>query len=120
MPVVVKASYFPNWQASGADGPWRVTPNEMVVIPTSKHVSLHYGTTPVDYLANAATLLGIAGLGVLWWFGRRRSPDGDNDALTPPPAEEAMTSPSGVTEAEADWLQGTSRRLHARHVILGP
>ena len=31
VPVVVKSSYFPNWKASGADGPWRVTPNEMVV-----------------------------------------------------------------------------------------
>src|SRR5206468_6918252 len=33
-PVLVKASYFPNWQASGAKGPYRVTPNQMVVIPT--------------------------------------------------------------------------------------
>ncbi|MGH9281660.1 MAG: hypothetical protein ACRD0S_01850, partial [Acidimicrobiales bacterium] len=31
-PVLVKASYFPNWEASGAEGPWRVTPNLMVVI----------------------------------------------------------------------------------------
>ena len=26
-PVLVKVSYFPNWHANGADGPWRVTPN---------------------------------------------------------------------------------------------
>jgi hypothetical protein len=58
-PVIVKTSYFPNWQASGARGPWRVTPNLMVVIPTSSHVSLHYGFTPVD---NAGRLLTIAGL----------------------------------------------------------
>ena len=50
VPVLVKASYFPNWQASGAKGPYRVTPNLMVVVPTSKHVSLHYGYTPVDAL----------------------------------------------------------------------
>ena len=64
VPVLVKASYFPNWQASGAEGPWRVAPNLMVVIPTSEHVSLHYGRTPVDLIAAFLTLLGIAG--VVW------------------------------------------------------
>ncbi len=39
-PVLVKVSYFPNWHASGADGPWRVTPNLMVVVPTSHDVTL--------------------------------------------------------------------------------
>src|ERR1700730_14235583 len=34
VPVLVKASYFPNWRASGARRPWRVSPNLMVVIPT--------------------------------------------------------------------------------------
>ena len=33
-PVLVKVSYFPNWEASGAEGPYRVTPNLMVVVPT--------------------------------------------------------------------------------------
>jgi len=60
-PVLVKTSYFPNWQASGADGPYRVTPNLMVVIPTSENVELHYGNTNVDYLAWLMTLLGLAG-----------------------------------------------------------
>ncbi len=64
VPVLVKASYFPNWQASGAEGPWRVAPNLMVVIPTSEHVSLHYGRTPVDLVASFLTLLGI--IGVVW------------------------------------------------------
>jgi hypothetical protein len=59
-PVLVKASYFPNWKASGAKGPYRVTPNLMVVIPTSTHVSLHYGYTPVDGLGYLLTLGGIA------------------------------------------------------------
>ena len=47
-PVEVKVSYFPNWQATGAQGPWRVAPNLMVVVPTSHDVTLHYGTTAVD------------------------------------------------------------------------
>ena len=64
-PVLVKTSYFPNWQASGAEGPWRVAPNLMVVIPTDTRVELRYGYTGVDYLAWAATLLGLVGLVML-------------------------------------------------------
>ncbi|HEX6475754.1 MAG TPA: 6-pyruvoyl-tetrahydropterin synthase-related protein [Acidimicrobiales bacterium] len=67
-PVLVKASYFPNWQATGAKGPWRVAPNLMVVIPTSRHVSLHYGWTPVDGLGWAVTALGL--IAVVWMGAR--------------------------------------------------
>ena len=42
-PVLVKVSYFPRWHVNGATGPYRVSPNEMVVIPTSNDVSLVYG-----------------------------------------------------------------------------
>lgn len=62
VPVLVKMSYFPNWQASGADGPYRVTPNFMVVIPDSNHVELKFGYTPIDYVGYLVSLLGIAGL----------------------------------------------------------
>ncbi len=85
-PVLVKASYFPNWQASGARGPWRVTPNSMVVIPTSRHVTLHYGNTPVDRTGWALALLGLVGVVFL---ARRRVDDpvdrgaaGDSPALS--------------------------------------
>lgn len=66
VPVLVKMSYFPNWKASGADGPWRVAPNLMVVVPTSNHVELHYGYTGVDYLSWVLTILGL--VGVVWLF----------------------------------------------------
>ncbi len=61
-PVLVKVSYFPNWHVSGADGPWRVTPNLMVVVPTSHDVTLTYGTTSADSLGLLATLIGVLGL----------------------------------------------------------
>ncbi len=61
-PVLVKVSYFPNWTASGADGPYRVTPNLMVVVPTSTHVELSYATTPVDLLGWTATVVGAGAL----------------------------------------------------------
>jgi hypothetical protein len=75
VPVLVRTSFFPNWQADGADGPYRVTPNLMVVIPRSNHVHLHYGLTPVDWLGDGLTLLGIVGLVLLVRFGAARVPD---------------------------------------------
>jgi hypothetical protein len=59
-PVLVKASYFPNWRVQGADGPYRVAPNLMVVIPTAERVELTYGREPVEWIAYALTALGIA------------------------------------------------------------
>ncbi len=69
VPVLVKVSYFPNWQASGAKGPYRVAPNLMVVIPTSHHVTVHYGYTPVDWFGY---LFGIMGLAALVWLVRAK------------------------------------------------
>jgi hypothetical protein len=69
VPVMVKSSYFPNWQAEGADGPYRATPNFMVVVPTSRHVRLTYGTTSAEWLGRVGTLAGLVGLGALVWWG---------------------------------------------------
>jgi hypothetical protein len=65
-PVLVKVSYFPNWHASGADGPWRVTPNLMVVVPTSHDVTLSYGRSTADNLGQFLTLVGLVALIVLF------------------------------------------------------
>jgi len=65
VPVTVKTSYFPNWKATGADGPWRSAPNLMVVVPTSHDVTLTYGTTGANWLGDGATVLGVAALVVL-------------------------------------------------------
>ena len=68
VPVLVKVSYFPNWEVDGAMGPYRVAPNFMVVIPTSTHVHLHYEASTSDKFFYLLTLVGI-GLLVFW---RRR------------------------------------------------
>ncbi len=69
VPVLVKASYFPNWNVEGAEGPYRVAPNFMVVVPTANEVTLTYGTSWVEYLGYALTLLGLVLLVVLWRKG---------------------------------------------------
>ena len=97
-PVVVRTSYFPNWQASGAEGPWRLTPNLMVVVPTSHHVSLHYGWTPVDWLGWLATGLGLAGVAALAWL---------HPWLAPAP-DEAGGWPSDRSHTEGELPEGAA------------
>jgi hypothetical protein len=72
VPVLVKVSYFPNWVVRGAVGPYRVTPNFMVVLPTSRHVTLEYGTTGAEWLGRLLTLVGVLGLAALGLATRRR------------------------------------------------
>jgi len=61
-PVVVKVSSFPNWKVEGAEGPWRIGPNLMVVVPTSTTVTMHYGYVPIDWISLFITLGGIVAL----------------------------------------------------------
>ncbi len=96
VPVVVKASYFPNWKASGAEGPWRLTPNLMVVVPTGHDVSLHYGRTGAEWLGILVTVVGLAGVvALIRWrpapsddtprrWRRRRRDDGTGNGAQPP------------------------------------
>ena len=72
IPVIVKTSYFPNWSASGADGPFRITPNWMVVIPSEDKVELRYGRTSVENFGLLLTVLGILVLAVMKRYEKRR------------------------------------------------
>jgi len=73
VPVLVKISYYPRWHATGAAGPYRVSPNLMVVVPTSRTVSLVYGSSTVVSLGNAVSDVAAAiGLAVAVVALRRR------------------------------------------------
>jgi hypothetical protein len=89
VPVLVKVSYFPNWKVDGADGPYRVTPNLMVVVPTDTHVRLHYGYVGIDYVSYALTFLGIGLLVLLFrmrpeWPMRPVVPSAETEEPQPP------------------------------------
>ena len=89
VPVLVRTSYFPNWEVEGALGPWRATPNLMVVVPTDEEVRLSYGRTTVDVVAMLLTAVGLVALLVLvrrpepddpsapWYDAAVLGPDGD-------------------------------------------
>jgi len=73
VPVLVKISYFPRWHATGATGPYRVSPNLMVVIPTANDVSMVYGSTPLLTVSNyISDLVALAGVVTLYLYIRRR------------------------------------------------
>ena len=74
-PVVIRTSYFPNWEATGADGPWRVTPNFMVVTPTSTHVELSYGSDPIEWVGYGLSLIGLL---LLILIGRKQDAPSDD------------------------------------------
>ena len=119
VPVLVKVSYFPNWSVRGADGPYRVTPNWMVVIPTGGRIELSYGATSVEYGAWLLTLLGLVSLALVGvrppvrFDAREPSamgddgpsaapPDGDTDAAQRP--EVSVVLPA----YQAEHLVGTA------------
>ncbi|MGO9581842.1 MAG: hypothetical protein ACLP36_03455 [Acidimicrobiales bacterium] len=97
-PVLVKVPYFPNWHATGALGPYEVSPNLMAVVPTAHHVTLTYGTTGADQLGKLASLGGVVGLGMLMTL---RPPDMSQPAPAPkPPAPEPAPAPADDEESE--------------------
>jgi hypothetical protein len=108
-PVLVKVSYFPNWQADGAEGPWRVAPNLMVVIPTERHVELNFGRTNVEYMSYGTTLLGIVALVALARRGTFRFSQPlrrDDDPSEPPPGP---PEPSDEMGDDGEQEDGTER-----------
>jgi hypothetical protein len=66
VPHLVKVSYFPNWTAEGADGPWRAAPSLMVVVPTSEEVTLEFRDT---WAETGGLILSVAGIVVLLGVG---------------------------------------------------
>jgi len=73
VPHLIKVSHFPNWTASGAEGPWRAAPSLMIVVPTQEEVVLEFQNTWVETGGMAITLgslLTLAGWAV--WSRRQR------------------------------------------------
>ncbi len=59
VPHLVKVSHFPNWKATGADGPYPAAPSFMVVVPTEADVELRFVRTWDEWLGIALTVVGI-------------------------------------------------------------
>ena len=62
VPHLVKVSYFPNWTATGADGPWRASPSLMVVVPTATEVEIVFENTWAESGGRVLTVVGVVAL----------------------------------------------------------
>jgi len=71
VPHMVKVSYFPNWQAQGAEGPYRAAPSLMVVVPTEENVVLEFRNTTAENIGIALTVLALGGLAAYAYLRRR-------------------------------------------------
>ena len=54
---LIKVSYFPNWTIEDGDGPYRITPSFMAVIPNSNDVKLTFETTTLERLLSIFSYL---------------------------------------------------------------
>jgi len=75
VPHLVKVSYFPNWRAIGAEGPYPATPSLMVVVPTAEDVVIEFDNSWAEIGGMALTgaaLAALAGLGLARLVRRRR------------------------------------------------
>ncbi len=76
VPIVVKESYFPTWRARGADGPYRLAPNMMVVIPTARTVTMRVERDAAGTLGLALTTMGVLSVTALAFRSRRTGSHG--------------------------------------------
>lgn len=70
VPHLIKVSYFPNWEATGADGPFKAAPSLMVVVPTQEQVELEFARTWAENLGMVSTFV-VSG-GLIWFAIRRK------------------------------------------------
>jgi hypothetical protein len=114
VPHLVKVSYFPNWTAAGAEGPYRAAPSLMVVIPTEEDVVISFEYTWAERFGWLLTFLAVGGLigyGVHRWRRSRQpaEPDTEHDAVLSPAllgadtwsVEDLSTSPGSDDEPPA-------------------
>jgi len=75
VPHLIKASWFPNWRAEGAIGPYLAAPSAMVVVPNRESVRLRFKRSWAEWLGMVISVLGVAAFafgvlhhGVTWAF----------------------------------------------------
>lgn len=69
-PHWIRTSYYPNWKAEGAEGPFLASPSLMMVVPTQPEVRLVYTRGRDEWAGLGVTLLAV--LAVLVPSSRRR------------------------------------------------
>ncbi len=83
VPHLIKVSHFPNWRATGAQGPFPAAPSLMIVVPTQEDVELNFAYTWPEVLGFVLTGIGFGVLVARAVVKRRRTVDGEVSELPP-------------------------------------
>ncbi|HVR33257.1 MAG TPA: hypothetical protein VMS74_11185 [Acidimicrobiia bacterium] len=79
VPHLIKVTYFPNWEAEGAEGPWHGAPSVMVVVPTQNEVVLEFRNQTPERVGWLLTVGAVGGF--VYWrresTRRQDSPDAE-------------------------------------------
>jgi hypothetical protein len=118
VPVLVRVSFFPNWSVSGAEGPYRIGPNMMVVVPTDTEVELSFGRSGLDVVF---TLLGL--LGVVMCVVLRRRGDVTHASEMPvvggrPPVTDESAAEDTAEETGAETAEETGAETGAEQPVV--
>jgi hypothetical protein len=79
-PLLVKISYHPRWRATGADGPYLVSPALMLVVPRKETITLEYSRSWADDVGLALSCA-TALLALVWWRKRADGPAAEEPSL---------------------------------------
>jgi len=71
VPHLVKVSWFPNWTATGADGPYRAAPSLMIVVPTQQDVVIDFKERLPETAGKVISVATILGLGTMTFIRRK-------------------------------------------------
>lgn len=77
VPHLVKVSYFPAWQAEGAEGPFRAAPSLMMVVPAEENVVIEFANGIPEWIGWVLTVGGIVGVAVVLRTRRRAGGSGE-------------------------------------------
>jgi hypothetical protein len=80
----------------------------MVVVPTSDHVSMHFGMTTIDWSGWLITILGLAGIVLLWRAGPIAMPDAKPwRRPRPDPVDGVESEVADESESDTDAISNT-------------
>ena len=74
-PHVVAATWYPDWRAEGAEGPYPLSSGQMVVYPNAQNVVLSHARLPSEIAGRLVTLCGLLALVLLPLLRRMRAGD---------------------------------------------
>ena len=56
---LIKVSYFPNWKITSGEGPFRISPSFMAVIPYSENVELKFKKSSIEAYSFYTAILSL-------------------------------------------------------------